>query len=669
MADDRAYRTTADVREPHYNRPVISIESVRSDLHAPDPAPETSLGAGPIAEQVAALEREVAQLRAAQQSLRESNEALSLLSETARELLSSDRPQEAISILFQKLSALLGLEAYFNYMVDEERGKLHLNSYAGAPPEIAKEIEWLEYGQAVCGCVARDACRIVAEDVQNSLDVRTDLVRSLGITAYACHPLTAGGKIVGTFSFGTSRKAQFEPHELALMQAVCDQVSMALERSSLVSELRNRESEQRLLSDASACLASTLDYSAALADFARLMVQGISDWCVVDVSEDGGQVRRVVAVRGEPMGGSISSRLEGGDLLPRDEVDAIARVLRSGRTEFYPDLTDERMAEFAGHAREGRQLASIGVGSALVLPLSDRESMLGTVVMVMAGSGRRFVAADVQLAEELCRRAANAIETSRLYSHAREAVKIRDEFLSVAAHELKTPITSLRGFAQALLRQARKGGSLDSLRSQRALEVIDDQSIKLADLISHLLDVSRLDSGQLTLERRNIEIGELVKGIVDTLQMTFPDRTLNLRVHEPVWTSADPLRLEQVVRNLLDNAFKYSPADSRIDVDVWSPEIGLVKVAVRDRGPGIAVEHKERVFDQFYQIGSTSYAGGLGLGLYISRQIVEMHGGRIDVESPEDGGTRMVITLPTALAEVKQYFKEHNFKEHKGRIS
>ncbi|MCL5096219.1 MAG: MEDS domain-containing protein [Candidatus Omnitrophica bacterium] len=145
----------------------------------------------------------------AQEALYRSNARLNLLAETAGELLGSDSPQEVVESLCRKVMAFLDCQAFFNFLVDEEAGKLHLNACAGVPPEVARKIEWLDYGVAVCGCVARDGRRIVAEDNFHTPDPRTDLVKSYGIQAYACHPLLSQGKVLGTLSFGTRTRVRF----------------------------------------------------------------------------------------------------------------------------------------------------------------------------------------------------------------------------------------------------------------------------------------------------------------------------------------------------------------------------------------------------------------------------------------------------------------------------
>jgi PAS domain S-box-containing protein len=166
------------------------------------------------------------------------NERVQLLSDLASSLLLSDNPHEILDEVFKRLSAHLGLEAFFNYLVAEDGSRLRLYNYAGVPEHIAREIEWLDYGQAVCGCVARDKERIIAEDVQCSADPRTGLIKSLGITAYCCHPLIAHDKLIGTLSFGTRNRARFAQDEIELMRVVSDQIASALERKLVEEALK-----------------------------------------------------------------------------------------------------------------------------------------------------------------------------------------------------------------------------------------------------------------------------------------------------------------------------------------------------------------------------------------------------------------------------------------------
>ncbi|SDI49782.1 GAF domain-containing protein [Desulfosporosinus hippei] len=190
------------------------------------------------------LARQVADIieqKQAEEKIRWNKEKAEILYEVTGKLLASDRPQEIVEELCLRIMKFLKCDTFFNYLIDEEKMCLHLNACAGIPKEMAHEIEWLDYGVAVCGCVARDGCRIVAENIQSSPDIRTELVKSFGIRAYACHPLMDQQKIIGTLSFGTKSKDSFNEDELALMKAVVDQVAISMNRIRTEEVLRNQQ--------------------------------------------------------------------------------------------------------------------------------------------------------------------------------------------------------------------------------------------------------------------------------------------------------------------------------------------------------------------------------------------------------------------------------------------
>lgn len=198
--------------------------------------------------------RDITERKLVDDALRDSTARFKLLSETSGQLLLSDAPQQIVNQLCTRVMEYLDCHAFFNFLVDDERGCLHLNACAGIPEETAKEIEWLDYGVAVCGCAARDGCRIVAENIMETPDPRTELVKSFGIQAYACHPLLGqGGKIIGTLSFGTRSRTSFTSDELALMKTVADQVAIAMERIRLL------QSEQRRAAELESFISSMAD--------------------------------------------------------------------------------------------------------------------------------------------------------------------------------------------------------------------------------------------------------------------------------------------------------------------------------------------------------------------------------------------------------------------------
>jgi signal transduction histidine kinase len=245
-----------------------------------------------------------------------------------------------------------------------------------------------------------------------------------------------------------------------------------------------------------------------------------------------------------------------------------------------------------------------------------------------------------------------AIENARLYREAQKAIRLRDDFFSVAAHELKTPVAALLAFTQFMLKRAERQGGLPARQVNEALEEVHWQSDRIARLVSQLLDTSRLDAGKLALHPQPADLTALMREAVQIARRSADRHTLVLRAEPDMWGLVDPVYFEQVITNLVDNASKYSPDGGNVEVDFHRLDANTLRLSVRDHGIGIPPEHRPHIFDRFYQAhAGQHFAGvaGMGLGLYISRRIVEMHGGTIALESPSDGGVRVTVTLPVAI--------------------
>jgi K+-sensing histidine kinase KdpD len=295
-----------------------------------------------------------------------------------------------------------------------------------------------------------------------------------------------------------------------------------------------------------------------------------------------------------------------------------------------------------------------GLTSLLGVPLLIDSEVLG-VVHVGSLSFRRFTEDDVQLLQLVADRVALAIEHAGLLEAERaaraeanaagDAIRLRDEFLSIAAHELKTPITSLLGSAQLLMRRMEQADVGADARTRDRVRTIETQAKRLGTLVAQLLDVSRVQAGRLMLDRRPTDLAELTRAVVRQLGEQDEAPPILVRGPDHAAASVDGLRIEQVLTNLLTNALKYGPRERPILVDI-QPEEGTLKISVRDFGPGIPRQRRRGLFDRFYQPRAGDHRSGMGLGLYISRQIVEQHGGHIEAEFPQDGGTRLVVLLP-----------------------
>jgi PAS domain S-box-containing protein len=401
------------------------------------------------------------------------------------------------------------------------------------------------------------------------------------------------------------------------------------------------------LADASAVLASSLDYEATLQKVARLAVPALGDWCTVYMLGEDREIRRVAVAYTDGEKAELARALRRyppSPVAPRSSVAAAMRTGKSVLTSRIPESYVTSIAQDAEHLEIMRRLA---FRSSMTVPLRARGETLGALAFFSSDPERRYGAADLALAEDLARRAGLAVDNARLYREARRAIQARDEFLSVAAHELKTPLTSMLGFAHMLLRELSPDARPDDWLVRRALQAIEQQSDRLTRLVSRLLDIARIEGGRLAIEPVLTDVVPLVRGVVDTIQASTSRHRLVMQAPAALEAVVDPLRFEQVLTNLLDNAVKFSPPGELIHVDLSVTSIGMLRLAVTDRGAGIPPEGLSRIFERFYQAHAGQYASGMGLGLYISRQIVEQHGGSIHAELPAEGGTRFVVILPT----------------------
>jgi PAS domain S-box-containing protein len=468
-----------------------------------------------------------------------------------------------------------------------------------------------------------------------------------------------GSVIWGKIAVSLIRDADGQPQfAIGMGEDITAQKQVEHERLQLFQEQAARseaEAAQRrlaFLAEASIQLALSLDLETTLERVARSAVPVLADWCTLNLVDAFGSLYTETTAHVDPEHEELARAMRRAYPRRQEEGRSPAiSVLHSGASRIIEEIDDailERISTDEEHLAMWKQLAPKSV---MIVPLAIHGRTLGTLSLIAtAASNRRYTRADLAVAEDLGRRAAMAVENARLYAQAEEAVRIRDEFLSVAAHELKTPVTSLRGFAQLTLRTIEQTGNIDMHRLTRALGVVDQQSEKLTRLVAQLLDVSRFQSGKLALDCRDTNLSQVVLDLVQSLQAHSDRHVLRTSIPPDVHIHADPLRIEQVLTNLVDNAIKYSPEGGDVDVDM-SVNADSVCISVRDHGIGISPEHRERIFERFYQADTRGHhTAGMGLGLYISHQIVDLHGGELRAEFPEGDGSRFIVSLPMRAA-------------------
>ncbi|NBD10515.1 GAF domain-containing protein [Corallococcus silvisoli] len=411
---------------------------------------------------------------------------------------------------------------------------------------------------------------------------------------------------------------------------------------------RRKEAEERLqlLLDASRVLAPRLDdVEEALPSVARLVVDHVATGCLVDLVAPDGTLRQVTAAHRVPAHDArLKASLSAED---RGPAHPALQCFESGEVCFVSRLDFKHRDAVSASESHRALVASLEPTSVLSVPLRSRGRTLGVITLFTAAPQRALVAADVTMAEELALRVSVALESARLFHDAQSAVRLRDEFLSVASHELKTPLTSLILQHNLIGRALESSGTPGPVIGR--LHTAQRQVFRLTALVDNLLDVSRMSLGKLSLERAEVDLTQVTRDAAERLGEVFAQARCPLQLELPSTLTGqwDALRLDQVLVNLLTNAAKYGagrPVSVRAGVnardEAW--------LEVRDEGIGIEADALPRLFGRFERAVSDRHYGGMGLGLYISRQIVDALGGRIDVTSQPGMGATFTLRLPRA---------------------
>lgn len=422
---------------------------------------------------------------------------------------------------------------------------------------------------------------------------------------------------------------------------------------------RQAEARLRFLAEASRVLAESLDYQATLARLARLAIPTLADWCGVHVLEADGEIQRMGLAHVDPAKEALLQDLGHRYPVLLSSTHPVAVVLRNGEPFFSPEATDTLLEAIAPDTEHRLLLNDLRIESFLCVPLVARGRILGAMACILAGADRRYDADDLALAEDLARRAALAVDNARLYgeeqealrqreaalSEARAALDLRDQFLGLAAHELRTPLTSLKGYIQVIeRRQRQKSNEGVGEFAARAAAQVD----RLVDLVQDLLDVSRITAGRFAIQPEAMDLRVVARHVVELEQAIAPNRRIVLDL--PDWCpeiQADAERLEQVLTNLIENALKYSPGGTPVRIRL-AFDGETASLSVQDEGIGIPAGDLEHIFDRFHRAGNVNVrqVAGLGLGLHIVREIVEAHGGMVQVESELGHGSTFTVILP-----------------------
>jgi signal transduction histidine kinase len=468
-------------------------------------------------------------------------------------------------------------------------------------------------------------------------------------------PLAARQRTLGAMSFvrGPERGA-FTDSDRALAEDLAARAGLAIDNARLLRKARAAEAESRrnaarlrILVEVDRLLAEAgLDLPAVLDVIARKVSEVIGDGCVLQLmAEDGAWLEPVTVHHPEPearwlLAGTVHARRQ------RLGEGLHGGAVASGRGVLLPDVDVVGALASGGLPEYVPYLERFGPQSLLVVPLGGKGRVFGSlgVVRDVAGGGP-YGDEDRMLLQGLAERAALAIEDARLYGAATEAVRLRDDFLSVAGHELKTPLSALRLQIQMLARVARDVATTPGLVER--VEKAERTSERLGALIDELLDAGRITAGRMKLEREELDLAALTRDLVGRMSeaLARAGSEVKLVADAQVLGRWDRVRLEQVVGNLLSNAAKYGRGQP-VEVCVEPGQEGHARLVVKDSGIGIAPGDQDRIFERFERATTDKQFNGLGLGLWITREIVASHGGRILVRSAPGQGSTFTVELP-----------------------
>ena len=499
---------------------------------------------------------------------------------------------------------------------------------------------------------------VICTDVATSPTVahlREDYERE-GIASLIVFPLTIHGEPCATMVFYSRKVCEYRDDDVRVGMAVANLAAAALTTAELYEEQRTaREAadyarrQAAFLADAGTAMSASLDYESTLTAVAKLAVPTLADWCAVDVVDDKGVLQRLAVAHVDPDKVSLARLLHERYPPDRDATGGIYDVVRSGNPILLSPIP-AALLDAVVRDEEHRQLIdALHLKSYLCVPMMAQGKALGAISFVGAESGRQYSEDDLRVARELANRAALAVQNARAYARANEASRLKDEFLATLSHELRTPLNAVLGYTRML-----RSGMLGAEKTGPALDTIERNATALKQIIEDVLDISRIVAGRLRLSVQAVDLPTILHDSRATVTPAADAKGVRIEtIIDPSVppVPGDPDRLQQIVWNLLSNAIKFTPRGGRVQVRL-SRVNSHVEITVADTGAGISAEFLPFVFERFRQADATFTRehGGLGLGLSIAKQLIELHGGTIAAASGGPGaGATFTVSLPLMI--------------------
>jgi signal transduction histidine kinase/PAS domain-containing protein len=421
-----------------------------------------------------------------------------------------------------------------------------------------------------------------------------------------------------------------------------------------ITDAKRAQESAHYLARASETLSSSLDYETTLKELAQLVVPEFADWAAVDIVGDDGKVRQLAVAHVDPDKVRWAHELNRRYPPDPNARTGVYNVLRTGKPELYSEIPDEMLVAGTVDEEHLRISRELGLKSAIVVPLIARERTLGALTLVSAESGRRYRQADLDLAMELARRAALAVDNARLHKaelearRAAEAANLaKTQFLAVMSHELRTPLNAIAGYAE-LMRMGIRGPITPE--QQADLDRIKRSQRDLLSLINDVLNYAKLEAGHIEFDTRVIPVHDFLDDVESLVTPQLQGKGLTFEYAQcdsELKVRADAEKMRQILVNLLSNAIKFTPSGGRISIECEADD-GTVNIRVLDTGVGIPEDKIGAIFEPFVQLDRklTSSQEGTGLGLAISRDLARGMGGDLSVESKVGEGSLFRLKLP-----------------------
>jgi signal transduction histidine kinase/signal recognition particle subunit SEC65 len=578
-------------------------------------------------------------VRRAEQRLSRMMQSASMIVSSALEAPDSYRAMDGMA---ERLAELFDAEACVVALPTGD-GRLFCGPTFGYPDP---ENLFIPDDAGVCGAVYTSGQPLVVTDVR---DEPRFIERAQGIRSTIAVPLRHQGEILGAWELESRKRGRYSDRDLTILTPLADQIAAVMANVGLrfeaeqraIQERKIRNELQAIASVVMAGVASSRDLDAALHSMLEEISakMGWESMAVILFADDGLLYTR--AYYGYPLHSTVNAFRPGEGI--------VGTVASTGVGRLAPDVTKD--PDYIGIVNDTR--------AEMCMPMFAGEKVIGVLNAESVRPGA-FDDDDFRMLGTLARQMAIVIERTRIadierlaLERLREADELKDDFVATVSHELRTPLTSIKGYAQTMLVRAADLGEADRATF---LEVILRQCNRLAAIVDTLLLASRLESGELGGTRSYVSLGDVLR---DAAEASNGGERITIEVASGVGMITDTFRLHHIVRNLMENACKYSPADSTVLVRAAPTAGGEVLIEILDDGPGIPDGERERIFERFHRVidPDRSAVPGTGLGLYITRRFASDLGGTIEVDRANEAGmdgAHFKVRVPSAFEEEPQ---------------